>query len=269
MFCVIQEIEKKKSNKHGYSKRLESHYVKMSMSGQDLSYFTYNYSYEKFKRNIQKAYRISIHESFRQNGKIKKRQLVIGTVDYYDLADGFFCFPDFEFKITMASEKFKCSEREIYELVEKKLKPLQERITEEFMKTEEFKIHEEHRKIIDLHESRKSEFNSKYNLSGKEYDRCFDVFGNLQKPDELEKIKAEYEAREKYKEESRRYQKEYWNNYKWDSSGSYSNLESNTYDLDEKKILKQFYRELSKKYHPDSNINAVKILNKLKQDWGL
>ena len=61
MFCVIQEIETQKVNKNGYSKELCSY----SFSIQGIQYYTYSYSDERFERLIKKAYRISIHHSFR------------------------------------------------------------------------------------------------------------------------------------------------------------------------------------------------------------
>lgn len=275
MYCVIQEIQKKKKNPYGYPKELQSEYMQMSIGGRDDSHYYYYYSYERFNRDIMKAYRISIHKSFRENGQVKKSQIVICTVDYYDLAaDTFSLFDWGGNKITIAADEFKCSEEEIYQLIEKKLQPLQERIKEEFMQTEEYKTHQEHERITTLHIAQKQEFNSKYDLSGNEYDKCYDVFGVLQNPDYLEKIKMEYEARKRYEEESRRYYKDFYNNYKWQDNSSYSNSVSNTYSSDDKKILKQFYRELSKKFHPDSNVGIdtseqMKMLNQLKQDWNI
>ena len=43
---------------------------------------------------------------------------------------------------------------------------------------------------------------------------------------------------------------------------------------DNKAIFKQFYRTLSKIYHPDSNqgkdtSEEMKVLNQLKSDWGV
>ena len=140
--------------------------------------------------------------------------------------------------------------------------------------TEEYKTHEEHEKITTLYAARKVEFNAKYNLSGNEYDKCYDVFGVLQKPEYLKKIEAEHEARQRYEQESRRYYEEYYNNYNQDSSSSYGGSISNTYKEEDKAVLKQFYRELSKKFHPDANPDTdtsqqMQLLNQLKQEWGL
>ena len=65
MYCVIQEIQKKKKNKDGYPKELKSEYMQMSINGQDESHYWHHYSEERFERDIKKAYRITIHESYR------------------------------------------------------------------------------------------------------------------------------------------------------------------------------------------------------------
>ena len=110
---------------------------------------------------------------------MKKRQIGICTVDYYDLATDWFCLYDWGgSKIEAATKELNCSEEEIYTLIEKKLEPIQEQIIAEFQQTEEYKTHEEHEKITTLHAARKVEFNAKYNLSGNEYDKCYDVLRN-------------------------------------------------------------------------------------------
>lgn len=275
MYCVIQEVKRKRKNQNGYFKELKSEYMQMSINGQDESHYWHHYSEERFERDIKKAYRITIHESYRENGKVKKKQFGIRTVDYYDLATDWFCLYDWgNSKIETAAKELNCSEEEIYSLIEKKLEPIQEQIIEEFKQTEEYKTHEEHEKITTLHAARKVEFNAKYNLSGNEYDKCYDVFGVLQNPEYLKKIEKDYEARQRYEQESRRYYEEYYNNYNQDSSSSYGGSISNTYKEEDKAVLKQFYRELSKKFHPDANPDTdtsqqMQLLNQLKQEWGL
>ena len=275
MYCVIQEVERKRKNQNGYPKELKSEYMQMSINEQDESYYWYHYSGERFERTVKKAYRITIHESYRENGKVKKKQFGICTVDYYDLATDWFCLYDWgNSKIETAAKELNCSEEELYTLIEKKLEPIQEQIIEEFQQTEEYKTHEEHERITTLHAARKVEFNAKYNLSGNEYDKCYDVFGVLQKPEYLKKIEADYEARQRYEKESRRYYEEYYNNCNQGSNSSYGGSISNTYKEEDKAVLKQFYRELSKKFHPDANPDTdtsqqMQLLNQLKSEWGL
>ena len=125
-----------------------------------------------------------------------------------------------------------------------------------------------------MYATRKIEFNAKYDLSGNEYDKCYDVFGTLQNPEYLKQIEANYEAKQRYEQESRRYYKENHSNYSYDSNSSYGGSVSSNYNEEEKTILKQFYRELSKKFHPDANPDTdtsqqMQLLNRLKQEWGL
>lgn len=75
MYCVIQEVERKRKNQNGYPKELKSEYMRMSIQGQDESHYWHHYSEECFERDIKKAYRITIHESYRENGKVKKSSL--------------------------------------------------------------------------------------------------------------------------------------------------------------------------------------------------
>ena len=276
MYCVIQEVSKKRKNQNGYPKELKSEYMQMSIQGQDESHYWYTYSDECFERDIKKAYRISIHESYRENGKAKKRQLVIYTADYYDIATEWFSLYEWgNNKIEAAARELNCPEDDIYNLIEKKLQSLQERIVEEFKQTEEYRTHEEHERITTLYAANKVEFNTKYGVSGNEYDKCYDVFGVLQKPEYLKKIEAYYEARQRYEKESRRYYEKYYSNYDQHSSGgSYGNSLSNTNSEEDKQTLKQFYRILSKKFHPDVNPDTdtskqMQLLNQLKSEWGL
>lgn len=69
MYCVIQEVERKRKNQNGYPKELKSEYMRMSIQGQDESHYWHTYSSERFERDIKKAYRITIHESYREMGK--------------------------------------------------------------------------------------------------------------------------------------------------------------------------------------------------------
>ncbi len=273
MFCVIQEIETQKVNKNGYSKELCSY----SFSIQGIQYYTYSYSDERFERLIKKAYRISIHHSFRENGKVKKKQFVLCTVNYYDLATDSFTIYDWcNEKINMVSEVLKESVDDIYELVQERIEPLTEQIQEEFAKTEEYKTHEEHERITTIYALNKTEFTRKYEVDGNEYDKCYDVFGELKNPEYLEKIKREYRERKEYEEKSRSYQEDFWSNYNkhFGGSSSYYNILSNNHTNEDKETLKQFYRVLSKRFHPDANSDIdtskeMQLLNKLKAEWGV
>lgn len=278
MFCVIQEIETKKPNKNGHPKELISQYSKMSIGGKDCSHYLHYYSNERFERPIMKAYRIIIHHSYRENGKVRKRQFSLCTANYYDFADDIFTVYDFcDSKIRQVSEALSRCIDDIYELVEEKVRPLEEQIQEEFHKTEEYITHQKHEEITTIYAAKKVQFAHEYGVDSSEYDKCYDVFGELRNPEYLEKIKREYKQRKKFQEEYGGYYEKFYGNYNSYSSNhgsGYGNYERSNYADDDKEILRQFYRELSKKFHPDANPDKdtsqqMKMLNQLKQEWGV
>lgn len=181
-------------------------------------------------------------------------------------------------KIALVAEGLSVSVNEIYELVERKLEPLINKIQQEFHETEEFKAHEKHEEILTIYAAKKVQFGKQYELSDGEYDRIYDVFGKCHNPEYLEKIKAEYKARKEYQHEgwkqSSSYYEKFYGNYEGYSGGSYYNAVSSNYTEDDKETLKQFYRVLSKKFHPDANSDIdtseeMKLLNRLKSNWGI
>lgn len=279
MFCVIQEIKVKKSDKGGYPKELKSEWLPIVLNGEDIGHYWHHFGDERFERPVKKAYRISIHHSFRKDGKVQKKQFVLCTAGYYDLATDIFTVYDWcDSKITLAAEGLSVSVDEIYELVEKKLEPLIDKIQHEFHETEEFKTHEKHDKITTIYAAKKAEFNQKYGLSGDEYDRIYDVFGKCHNPEYLEKIKADYKARKEYERRSQKQSSSYYenfrSNYEGYSGGSYCGTAASNYNEADKAMLKKFYRTLSKAFHPDSNPDKdtseeMKMLNRLKSDWGV
>ncbi len=278
MYCVIQEIETKKANNNGHPKELISKFMEMSMNGKDISHYYYGYSQERFDRPIKKAYKVSIHMSYRENGKVRKNQYVLCTVRYYDIADGWFTIYDYcERKITALCKQLKIDEVTIYDIVDAKINPLIESIQNEFEMTEEFKASQEHSRITTIYAAKKTEFNAKYGYSDYTYDQIYDVFGNLMNKEKLEEIKAAHKYRKEYEEKSRSYQEKSYSNYSKffsDSSGSYFASNHSNHGDGDKETLKQFYRVLSKKFHPDSNPDKdtskeMKLLNTLKTEWGL
>jgi hypothetical protein len=84
MYCVIQKIVNKKPVQSGYSKELLVDWTTMTYQGKTETKYSYRYSDERFERPIKDAYKISIHKSYRENGKVKKKQWVICTMSYYN-----------------------------------------------------------------------------------------------------------------------------------------------------------------------------------------
>lgn len=272
MYCVIQEIETKKEDKCGHPKELKSEYKQCTIMRKDCSHFYYSYGDEKFERPIKKAYRISIHESYREKGEVSKRQIYICTIGYYEIVDFGGYIPD-----SMTSErkndilgKLHMNEETMLDLIYVKFQPIIEQVQQEFRQSEEYRVQEEHRRIIKLYAAKKAKFSKKYGVDGDEYDRCYDVFGVLRNKKNLDIIKAEYKARKDYESAGRSYYEKYYDNY---TNGSSPCIGNNSNESD-KVILKQFYRELSKRYHPDANPDMdtseqMKVLNQLKSEWGL
>ena len=121
-------------------------------------------------------------------------------------------------------------------------------------------------------------FANKYSVDQDEYSRCYDLFGTLRNPEYLEKIKSDHEARKEYEKKSREYRRSYQehfhSNHNSDGSGSYAGISSGNYTREDKEMLKQFYRILSKKFHPDAKPGTdtskeMKLLNQLKNEWGV
>lgn len=279
MFCVIQEINNKKQDKNGYSKELISYCNESTLNGRTYSHWYYYYSDDCFERPVKKVYKISIHHSYRENGKVKKKQFVICTAHYYELATDVFSLFDYgESKIEQVAEKLEVAQDQIYDLIESKLNPLQEEIKRQFSQTEEYQVHKEHREIIDTYKKRKAEFVKQYELDdSSQYDYCYDVFGVLHDPEKLEEIQRQYYARKEYEKNSRRYYEDFFNNYSYNRSqdnSSYYGMKVSNYTGEEKQMLKQFYRDMCKKYHPDANPDKdtsrqMQLLNKIKEEWNL
>lgn len=278
MFCVIQEIKTHKSS-IGQSKRIEAYRSSWKLNEEEYYSYQWCYSDEKFERPLRPSYRISIHQSYRENGRVKKRQFVICTARYYDIAENMFTIYDswYEKKISDIAEELSVEADEIYNILDAKILPLEKKIQEEYRETEEYKTYIKNRKILDEYSERKSEFAKKYEIEQDEYDKCYDVFGELRNPECLEKIKWKYKLRKEYEKKSRSYQENFYSNYsKYFGGGgsSYHNTISDNHTDEDRETLKQFYRVLSKKFHPDANPDIdtskeMQLLNRLKSEWGV
>lgn len=271
MYCVIQEIETKKFNQNGYHKELIATENTLTVSGVPVTCYGYHYSGGRFDRPIRKAYKISIHESKRVNGVVTKKQYAITTARYYEVAEDWFTLYDYgDRKISKAAESLGVDPVYIYNLIEKKLDPLTERIQAEFAETEEYRVHQEHDRILTAYVKNKAEFAKEHGCDSSEYEYCYDVFGTLRNPEYLEKVKREAKSRRAYEESSRGYRESYYRNY----TGGLNGMSGSSVSKENQEIFKQFYRTLSKVYHPDSNPDRdtseeMKLLNQLKGEWGV
>jgi len=161
----------------------------------------------------------------------------------------------------------------IYDLIEKKIAPLREKIRAEFQATPEYATKQKHKQILEAHNKAKAKFAKTYACDETEYEYCYDVFGNLMNDTYLQKIISQYKQRRSYY----RQQHSNYGNYNtggsnWGGFGSYQVPTDSTYTDDEKTLLKKFYRTLSKEFHPDNatgDTEAMQLVNKLKGDWGV
>ena len=257
MYCVIQEIKTKKEIK-GHSKGIEAY----SYTINNVKINSYRMKAEKFKRPIKKAYKISIHKSYRKDGKVKKKQWVIGTHEHYGLIEYGFELWRVEDKLNEMGIK----EERLYELIYKKLGPLLDKITNEFHNTEEYKTYKSYRKIINEFHDKEREFDKIY---GSGYNECYDIYGNLTNKERLEQIKRDYEYKKEYERKSKEAFGDWYSRYSQGdySYSSYQNDKPSNYNDNERKLLKEAFKMLAMKYHPDRGGDTEKMaaINNLKE----
>ena len=205
---------------------------------------------------------------------VRKRQYVVCTMSYYDICENWWgdCIVGGEKAL---AEKVGMDAAELYEIIEARLGPLRERLEADFHQSAEYQAKQEHQRIVDAHRKARSAFSERYGVDGDEYDRCYDVFGVLRNKEYLAKIKADHKAWKQAEQARWSSYRESWSGtYSGSSSGGYSVPVRSTYTEEETAILKQFYRSLSKTYHPDLNPSkdttaAMQLLNRLKETWGV
>lgn len=267
MYCVIQKVELRKQNTNGYYKELEVYKNKWFINGVEGGSYSYSYTGERFERPIKKAYKISLHQSYREDGKVKKKQYSVCTMSYYDLIE-WSLYDCAAGKIEQLSKELGIKEDDVYNLIYSKLDPIIEKITKEYQQTEEYKTHEKHKEIIDKYQEEKRKFKNEYGSDN--YDYYYDVFGVLREPEKFEAFKKQYEA-------SKTYQNNYYDNFKsnynnYNFNSSYSTTKQSNYTDKEKGYLKTIYRAGAIKLHPDvikDDGEGMKFLNKLKEEWGI
>lgn len=278
MFCVIQKVNVRKAPK-GEPRTIEVGETRITdvKTGTSYSVFGWHYSNECFDRPVKPSYRISIHQSYRQGGKVRKKQTAVCTVSYWDIVDGYGYVKDYVCSDRWAAilEVIGVSEDELLEMIYEKYQPIIDRIEAEFQQTEEYAAKIEHRRVLQEHQGRMKAFTEEYGVDEYEYRRCYDAFGTLRNPEYLERIKANYEFRKEYERRSQENQHSYYDNFSSNyRESSYGGISGGNYSADDKTMLKAFYRTLSKTFHPDSNPDRdtsgeMKLLNRLKTEWGV
>ncbi len=274
MFCVIQEVQLKKPNTHGAWREYEVTDMHITMNGDTMHHYGY-YPVDdagKFERPHREAYRVSVHFSYRQGGKPRKRQYSLCIASWYDFADGYFSLYDWAgSRIERVAEAESVDIDQIYSIVEEKIKPLEKEIQKQFHKTEEYKAEKAREKLLKDYQKRKKEFAKQYGQQEAVYDNIFDIYGTLRDADYLTRLQREKQQEQAWQREQERS----WSSYSETGRRNYSSFASTGgYSEADRTHLKEFYRLLSRKFHPDLNpdrdtTEAMKLVNRLKDDWGL
>ena len=108
--------------------------------------WSWNYSKERFERPHLEAYKITLHQSYREGGKVKKRQWTVCTMSYYDICEYWWgeCVAGSE---SVLAEKVGIDPSELCRLIDSKLEPLRKRIEAEFHQSPEYIARTEHERI--------------------------------------------------------------------------------------------------------------------------
>lgn len=272
MYCVVQVIQHRKPNVHGEYREYEVSSMTIQFpDGTSKTHYSYYPRYEagRFDRPHRESFKISIHESRREGGRVCKKQCAIGTVGYYDLVEwGLYEYIDRG--INRAVEMFDADYETLYKLVEDKMQPITDKVKKEFHRSEEYKARRQREKLEKSYQKAKKQFGDRYGVDPDEYDYCFNIFGELMDKAYFDQIVRQYEQRETY----RSYRSSGHSTYEQRGYGGYYTQNISTYSEDELAILKQFYRSLIKTYHPDLNPGRdttaqMQLLNRLKELWGV
>ena len=88
MFCAIQQVMLKKSNRYGTYCEIEPYQNEWRIAGDERPCtWAWRYTGGRFERPHREAYKITIHHSYRENGVVRKHQYSICTMSYYDIVE--------------------------------------------------------------------------------------------------------------------------------------------------------------------------------------
>ncbi len=79
MFCVIQEVRRKKPDPYGEYKEIEVYKNSWTVEGKPPTW-SWRYTGGRYERPHLEAYKITLHQSYREDGKVKKRQYSVCTM---------------------------------------------------------------------------------------------------------------------------------------------------------------------------------------------
>ena len=274
MYVTVQKIYGK-SKVYGYAKEVVTTTINLGTTTR----YGWEYSKEKFERENY-SYKIVVKESYRENGKVKQKQAVMGTFHWFDFIDHYVC-PDDWFYDKLEEifpDKTQDQINSVCGEIDIKVKVIEQEESDKWYSSKEFKVHNKHLDLIRKYESKKRTFD---NLYGEDvFEQIYDIHLNVMNEnlyEQLPKIEADKKKEDEEKQEYERkrneeQQKQRDNFYRQYSNGSYSIGLSSNYTDEEKGYLKKFYKVLAMKFHPDmidGDNEAMKFLNKLKDSWGI
>lgn len=231
--------------------------------------YSYRFSGDRFERPIKTAYKITLRESRRVNGKVKAKIWTLGTITYYSMCEWGY-YETVDGPLERISEETGIPWDKLYEIVETKLEPLYKRIRAEYEQTEEYKVSQRNSAITRKYAAERTRFEKIY--GNNTYDRCYDVFGTLRNEEYLEQLKQSHSYYEKQQSNynSYSYQDYFKGNY---NSSSYQQNISSNYNEEDKAKLKKCFKILAKYFHPDSATGDTELMqfinDKLKKEWNL
>lgn len=273
MYVSVQKIYGK-SKIYGYSKDV----VTTTINTGTTIIYGWQYSSEKFERENY-SYKIVVKESYRECGKVKQKQVVMGTFQWFEFIDHYVYGDEiFDEKLADVFADKPDEVENIYKDIDKKIEEIQSVESKKWMASKEYKVHNKHLEMIRKYESKKVVFDELY---GKNiFEQIYDIHLKVKNQnlyEQLPKIRAEKknadEAKREYERRSREEQQKQWEKYfKGFGDGSYQTGSSSNYTDKEKKYLNKFYKALAVKFHPDvlgGDNGPMQLVNKLKEQWGI
>lgn len=273
MYIAVQKIYGK-SKVYGYSKDVVTTILNLGTTVR----YEWRYSKEQFERENY-SYKIVVKESYRENGKVKQKQVVMGTYHWFDFLDHY-VYPDDWFYDKLEEifpDKTQDQINAVCDEIDRKVEVIEREESDKWHSSKEYKIHNKHLEMIRKYESKKVVFDELYgeDIFEQIYDIHLKVM-NQELYEQLPKIRAEKkkadEEKREYERKCHEEQQKQWDNfYKQYTRGSYSTGSNSNYTDKEKEYLKKFYKVLATKFHPDviEDNKPMQFLNKLKETWGI
>ncbi len=157
MYVSVQKIFGK-SKVYGYSKDV----VTTTLNTGTTILYEWQYSSEKFERENY-SYKIVVKESYRDGGKVKQKQVVMGTFHWFDFIDHpVYCSEYFDDKLIETFPDKPDETEKIYDEIDKKISDIQAVESKKWTDSKEYKVHNRHLEMIRKYESKKTAYDEIY-----------------------------------------------------------------------------------------------------------